>query len=459
MNKDLTVGKPGTVLWKFCIPLLGSVIFQQLYNIADSLVAGRYAGNDALAAVGNSYEITLIYLAFAFGCNMGCSVIVSQLFGAKNYRDMKTAVYTTFIFSGLLCLVLMAVGFIFSDQLLRLINTPKNIFDDSKLYLDIYTGGLVFLFFYNIATGIFSALGDSKTPFIFLAISSIANVAVDILFVKEFNMGVAGVAWATFICQGVSCIASIVVVLVRLSKINHNTGNQGDKPALFSTQILKKFLKIAIPSTLQQSFVSVGNIIIQGIINGFGSAVIAGYAAAIKLNNMVITTFSALGNGMSNFTAQNIGGGKPERIKKGHRADLKLALTIYVPILIIYMCFADSLVNLFMKSGNDATLENTALNVGVEFLHIVAPFYIIIATKIVCDGVLRGIGAMNQFMVATLSDLILRVGLAFIFSAKWGSTGIWLAWPVGWVIGTIISVIFYLGIKKKLDNKSQFASD
>ena len=450
MNKDLTVGKPSTVLWKFCIPLLGSVVFQQLYNIADSLVAGRYVGEDALAAVGNSYEITLIYLAFAFGCNMGCSVTVSQFFGAKNYRDMKTAVYTTFIFTAILCGVLMLVGFIFGGELLKLINTPTDIFDDSKLYLDIYTGGLFFLFFYNIATGIFSALGDSKTPFIFLAISSVANVAVDILFVKEFNMDVAGVAWATFICQGVSCVASVIVVLRRLKNIDHNSLGKSEKVPAFSKEILKKFLRIAIPSTLQQSFVSVGNIIIQGIINSFGSAVIAGYSAAIKLNNMVITTFSALGNGMSNFTAQNIGGGKPERIKEGHSAGLRLALLVYVPIVLVYMFFADTLVNLFMDGE-----QSKALIVGVEFLHIIAPFYIIIATKIISDGVLRGVGAMNQFMIATFSDLILRVGLAFLLSAKWEETGIWLAWPVGWIIGTLVSVVFYISIKKKIETKQE----
>lgn len=450
MNKDLTVGKPSTVLWKFCIPLLGSVVFQQLYNIADSLVAGRYVGEDALAAVGNSYEITLIYLAFAFGCNMGCSVTVSQFFGAKNYRDMKTAVYTTFIFTAILCGVLMLVGFIFGGELLKLINTPTDIFDDSKLYLDIYTGGLFFLFFYNIATGIFSALGDSKTPFIFLAISSVANVAVDILFVKEFNMDVAGVAWATFICQGVSCVASVIVVFRRLKNIDHNSLGKSEKVPAFSKEILKKFLRIAIPSTLQQSFVSVGNIIIQGIINSFGSAVIAGYSAAIKLNNMVITTFSALGNGMSNFTAQNIGGGKPERIKEGHSAGLRLALLVYVPIVLVYMFFADTLVNLFMDGE-----QSKALIVGVEFLHIVAPFYIIIATKIISDGVLRGVGAMNQFMIATFSDLILRVGLAFLLSAKWEETGIWLAWPVGWIIGTLVSVVFYISIKKKIETKQE----
>ncbi len=449
MNKDLTLGKPSTVLWKFCLPLLGSVIFQQLYNIADSLVAGRYAGEDALAAVGNSYEITLVYLAFAFGCNMGCSVIVSQFFGAKNYKGVKTAVYTTFIFSAILCLTLMLAGFLFGGELLHLINTPKGIFDDSKLYLDIYTGGLVFLFFYNIATGIFSALGDSKTPFVFLAISSVANVMVDIMFVKTLDMAVAGVAWATFICQGVSCVASLVVVMRRLSKME----DTDEKPEIFSWDILKKFLRIAIPSTLQQGFVSVGNIVIQGVINSFGSAVIAGYAAAIKLNNMVITTFSALGNGMSNFTAQNIGGGKTERIGKGLFAGMKLALIIYVPIVVVYQLFGDVLVDLFMKEG-----ATEALDVGVKFLTIVSPFYVIIAMKLVCDGVLRGSGSMNQFMIATFSDLILRVGLAFIFSAKWGSVGIWCAWPVGWIIGTVISVIFSFSIKNKLVKNAQPAS-
>ena len=194
MNRDLTVGKPSTVLWKFCLPLFGSIIFQQLYNIADSWVAGKFISQNALAAVGNSYEITLIFLAFAFGCNIGCSVIVSQLFGAKEYGRMKTAVYTAMISSGVLCLALMLVGLVGCDGLLELINTPEEVFADSKLYLDIYVWGLPFVFFYNISTGIFSALGDSKTPFVFLAVSSVTNIAMDILFVTAFQMGVAGVA-------------------------------------------------------------------------------------------------------------------------------------------------------------------------------------------------------------------------------------------------------------------------
>ena len=234
MNKDLTVGNPQKVLFQFCMPLFGSIIFQQLYNIADSLVAGKFVGENALAAVGNSYEITLIFIAFAFGCNMGCSVIVSKLFGAKDYKGMKTAVYTACIFSAVVCAILMVIGVGGSGTLLRLIRTPDEVFADSKLYLDIYAWGLPFVFFYNIATGIFSALGDSKTPFYFLAVSSLSNIAVDIWFVTAFHMGVAGVAWATFLCQGASCILAMTVVFRRLAKIEGK-----EKAPIFDAQILK----------------------------------------------------------------------------------------------------------------------------------------------------------------------------------------------------------------------------
>ena len=329
MNQDLTTGKPATVLWKFCLPLFGSILFQQLYNIADSWVAGKFVGENALAAVGNSYEITLIFLAFAFGCNIGCSVVVSQLFGAKEYGKMKTAVYTAMIASAVVCGVLMLVGLLGCDRLLEAINTPREVFDDSALYLDIYVWGLPFVFFYNIATGIFSALGDSKTPFVFLAVSSLTNIAMDILFVTTLGMEVDGVAWATFLCQGVSCVLAMVVVLRRLRKIP----TEG-KAQLFSGGLLKRFAMIAVPSTLQQSFISVGNIFIQSIINGFGPGVMAGYSAAVKLNNLVITSFTTLGNGISNFTAQNMGAGKPERVRSGFSAGLKLVWLICVPLVL-----------------------------------------------------------------------------------------------------------------------------
>ena len=434
MNKDLTVGNPETVLWKFCIPLFGSIIFQQLYNIADSLVAGKYIGENALAAVGNSYEITLIFIAFAFGCNMGCSVVVSRLYGAKDYNRMKTAVYTTCIFSAAVCLTLMLIGILGSNALLNLIHTPLEVFADSKLYLDIYVLGLPFVFFYNIATGIFSALGDSKTPFYFLAASSTSNIAVDILFVKAFHMGVAGVAWATFLCQGISCILAMIVVFRRLYDIGTK-----EKVPVFNVELLKQIVWIAIPSTLQQSFISLGNIVIQGIINGFGASVMAGYSASVKLNNLVITSFTTLGNGISNYTSQNLGAGKISRIRDGFKAGIKMVWMLSTPLFLLYFFGGEMCLRFFLDNPTEQ-----AMHTGMMFLRILSPFYFVVSAKLVADGVLRGAGMMKYFMIATFTDLILRVVLAYVFSrTSLGATGIWCAWPIGWTVATILSISFY----------------
>ena len=433
MMNDLTVGKPEAVLWKFCMPLFGSIVFQQLYNIADSFVAGKFIGENALAAVGNSYEITLIFIAFAFGCNMGCSVIVSQFFGARRYENMKTAVYTAMITSAMICIVLMVFGLLFCDSLLGMINTPEELLGDSKIYLDIYILGLPFVFFYNIATGIFSALGDSKTPFYFLAASSTSNIAVDILFVTVFHMGVAGVAWATFLCQGVSCVLAVFVVFRRLK------GIETDRAPLFSFDILKRIMTVAVPSILQQSFISVGNIIIQGTINGFGSSVMAGYSAAVKLNNLVITSFTTLGNGISNYTAQNIGAGKLPRIREGFKAGIKMVWMLSAPLFVLYFFAGKWILYAFIDEPTALTLQT-----GIEFLRILSPFYFVISMKFVADGILRGAGMMGKFMVTTFLDLILRVGIAVLLSGTiLGATGIWCAWPIGWIVAVILSLAFY----------------
>ncbi len=434
MNKDLTVGNPQKVLWRFCLPLFGSIIFQQLYNIADSLIAGRFIGESALAAVGNSYEITLIFIAFAFGCNIGCSVITSRYFGSKDYHSMKTAVTTSMISSGITCLVLMIPGIFGSSMLLTLIKTPAEVFADSKLYLDIYVYGLPFVFFYNISTGIFSALGDSKTPFYFLVASSVANIAVDIYFVKGLNMGVAGVAWATFICQGISCILALLVIVLRLKKIQCSR-----RPRLFDKAIFRKFVFIAIPSILQQSFISIGNIIIQGVINSFGPSVMAGYSAGVKLNNLVITSYTTIGNGISNYTSQNIGAGKYTRISEGFKAGVKLIWVITLPILVLYLTFPQTLISFFLDVPSQGAVES-----ATYYLRILAPFYLIISSKLVADGILRGAGLMKYFMAATFTDLILRVVFAIILSkTPMGYIGIWAAWPIGWLTATYISVHFY----------------
>lgn len=448
MIKDLTVGDPGKTLISFTLPLFASVVFQQLYSIADSVIAGKYAGENALAAVGASYPITMIFMAVAFGCQIGCSVVISRFFGAGRLEEVKTCITTSLISGLVLSSVMTVLGVLFSPQMMRLVKTPDNIMNDGNIYLKIYTGGFVFLFVYNVITGIFNSLGDSRTPLVFLIISSLGNIVLDAVFVIMFKWGVAGVAWATFIAQGVSCLLSGAVLLKRVRSIETE-----NKPAVFSRDALKDIVRVAVPSVLQQSFVSVGNMFIQAMVNGFGSSVIAGYSAAIKLNTFALTGFSTFGNGISSFTAQNTGAGKPDRIKLGVRAGLALSLSTAVFFTVTYLIFGRQLLGLFMNKDSSVL----ALETGFDFMRITAPFYAVICAKLLCDGVLRGSECMNHFMAATFTDLIMRVVLAFIFSTLMGkAVGIWSAWPVSWATAAVMSCGFYLkGVWRKKDFSEQ----
>ncbi len=436
MNKDLTVGSPGKSLIMFTIPLFISVMFQQMYNIADSVIAGKFAGEDALAAIGASYPITMIFMAVAVGCQIGCSVVISKHFGSGNMQMTKTCISTSLIAGAALSAVLTLVGVLFSGVFMQWVQTPDNIFGDGCLYLMIYTGGFMFLFLYNIVTGVFNSLGDSKTPLYLLIASSVGNVILDCILIIPLKMGVAGAAWATFAAQGAACILALFLLFRRVKSMKIQGGN------LFSGRALGEICKVAVPSVLQQSFISVGNLFIQYMVNGFGSSsIVAGYSAAIKLNTFAITCFTTIGNGMSSFTAQNIGADKPERIKKGFRSSLFFSLGTAAVFFLLFFLLSEPLLSLFMN-GDSSQL---AMDTGVDFLRIVAPFYFIVCIKLLCDGVLRGSEAMGCFMAATFTDLILRVVLAAILSNTMGEvSGIWLSWPGAWIAGTIMSVIFYL---------------
>ncbi len=430
--KDLTEGKPLRVLWNFSIPMFISVIFQQLYNIADSVIAGKFAGEDALAAVGASYPITMIFMAIAIGSNIGCAVVISQLYGAKQYGKMKTAILTTLLSSAVLSLLLTGLGLAGTRGLMDMIHTPANIFEEGAVYLRIYIAGFLFLYLYNVGTGVFTSLGDSKTPLYFLIGSSLGNIVLDYLFVAVFQWGVPGVAWATFLAQGVACVLALLTLYWKIRQIQ-----TGEKTLFFSFEMLKKISAIAVPSILQQSFVSVGNIFIQSLINGFGSSVIAGYSAAIKLNTFAITSFTTLGNGISSFTAQNLGAGKLGRIRDGLFAGIRIGVLVALPFVFCFFGIGKSMMGLFLEDGSVEAMQT-----GVEFLRIVSPFYLVISMKLAADGVLRGTGKMKMFMVSTFTDLILRVILAYLFAYFGGVTEIWLSWPIGWTIAMVLSVGF-----------------
>lgn len=433
MNTDLTTGKPAASLLRFTLPMLLSVAFQQLYNISDSVIAGKFAGEDALAAVGASYPVTMIFMAVAFGLNIGISVIISQLFGAKDYVQMKTAAFTGFTTVAVIGVVLTVGGSFLCRPILYLLSTPENIMADTALYLDIYIWGLLFLFFYNISSGVFTSLGDSKTPLYFLIASSIGNIILDAVLVIVFHLGVAGVAWATFIAQGAASVCAFWAVLRRLKRIE-----TAEKPVLFSAAMLRRISIVAVPSILQQSFISVGNMCIQGLVNGFGSSAVAGYSAAVKLNTFAITALTALCNSISSFTAQNIGARKLERVRSGFRAGGLMSLAVAAVFLLLYTLAGGALLLLFMDNSSAE-----ALAVGELFLRILSPFYLAVAAKLTADAVLRGSGSMVFFMVSTFLDLLLRVVLAFVLVGPYGLTGIWLSWPIGWVISTALSLVFY----------------
>ena len=443
MITDLTEGKASRVLIKFSLPMLVSAMFQQLYNICDSVIAGKYAGEDALAAVGGSYPVTMIFMSVALGCNVGASVIISQLFGAKKYTDMKTAVNTAFTAFSILSAVLGIIGILFGKAILTKLGTPENIFSDCDTYLKIYSAGMLFLFMYNICTGIFTALGDSKTPLYLLIVSSVGNIGLDMLFVAVFGLGVPGVAWATFIAQGAASASAFVILRKRLRQIETQVS-----PGRFSLAMLGNITAMAVPSILQQSFVSVGNLFIQNLVNGFGSAVVAGYSASIKLNTFAVTSFGTLGNGISNFTAQNIGAGKYKRIPQGFRASTMIGLCVAVPVSLLYYFFGKPVLMLFLNDSGSQAMET-----GTAFLRIVAPFYGFVCVKLAADGVMRGAGKMICFMISTFTDLILRVVFAYILVESYGSEGIWMSWPGGWIIAAFIAVGFYLSFRRSVNSK------
>lgn len=440
MTTDLTEGKPSQKLFWFSIPLLLSVAFQQLYQMADSMIVGRFAatpeaGELALAAVGASYPITQLFVAVATGVNIGTSVLVSQLFGAKRYLRMKTAVSTALITTAVIALLLTLVGALATDSMMAGLQTPENIFADGALYLRVYVFGLLFLFIYNVCTGIFNAMGDSRTPLILLILSSVSNVVLDLIFVAVFQWGVAGVAWATFIAQGAAGILAFLLLLRRL-----RTFDTGGHFLLFSPDMLRRLTNYAVPSIAQQSFVSVGNVIIQYFVNLCGATVIAGYSAATKVNMFALTCCMSFASGLSSYVAQNIGARKLDRIAPGLKAGAAFSIGLALVFTAIYLPFSDVLIGLFLPAGSASGVTDVAR----QYLFILVPFYIIVCIKFVCDSVLRGAGAMRPFMVTTFSDLILRVGFsAILFNLMGSELGIWLSWPIGWFLGSGLSFWFY----------------
>ena len=440
MKRDMTTGSPGKTLFFFAIPMVLGNLFQQLYNIIDSIIVGNYVGADALAAVGASTTIVMLFVAIVTGLSIGGSVVIGQFYGAGSMKKVKSSVTTMLITAVAISLILTVIGLAISGPVLQMMKTPKYLMKDAKTYLNIYFLGFIFLFLYNALNAVYNALGDSKTPLVFLFCSSVLNVYLDIKFVTDFNMGVAGVAWATLIAQGVSAVLSLVWLTIRMKDILRLP-----EVKLFDMGLLKTICTMAIPSCLQQSIVSLGFVSVQALVNRYGGDFMAGYTAAVKIDSMAILPMVNVGNAVSNFTAQNIGAGKYERVGKGLRAGLILSSVIALAVSTMLILWGDVLVGLFV----DSELNPKVIETGTTYLHVVGVCYIIMGAMNNVNGALRGAGDVRRTFVNTLCNFVTRVVLAYGLASVVGSSVIWYSIPIGWTIALIMGVIRYRSGKWK----------
>lgn len=432
-NDYLISKKPLNALILFALPMIIGNLFQQTYTMADSAIVGRLVGEQALAAVGASYSLTNIFICVAIGGGIGASVIVSRYFGAKEYNNMKLAVCTAFISFLAVSLALAVVGILLGRQIMILLNTPADVLDMAAQYLQIYFLGLPFLFMYNVVSSMFNALGKSRIPLCFLIFSSLFNILLDYLFVRYLNLGVSGVAWATLIAQGISAVLSFGVFLWVLRHLD--CGNT----KLFSRAELASMTKIALPSILQQSIVSIGMMLVQSVVNSFGSQTLAGFSAAMRIESICIVPMAAIGNSISSFTAQNIGAQKKDRVVTGYHAANKMVIFCAVLLCLILELFARPITMLFL--GSEGT--STAIETGQGYLTFIGYFFCLIGFKMSVDGLLRGAGDMKMFTIANLVNLFIRVFLSVTLAPKIGIAMVWYAVPIGWSANWAISFAQY----------------
>ena len=436
MNQDMITGKPGRSLVLFALPMILGNVFQQCYTLADTIIVGRTLGQNALAAVGSTTTICLVFISIAIGLGLGCSVVISQLFGAKKFVEMKTAVFTSITTLMTLSIIFLLTAVLACDGLLTLLNTPSELLTDARSYFTIYSLGFPGLFMYNISNSCFNALGKSRTPLFLLIFSSVLNVGLDLWFIIGFKWAVAGAAIATIISQYLAAAISFALLL-RYIKKNFKTDKRS---VIFRFSVLKGISKVAVPTMVTQTIVSVGYVAMQSLVNSFGSDVMAGYAAATKIDGLTIIPMVQVGNANSTFAAQNIGAGKLERVAKGYHVALIMNAVISISFAVILSFVGRAFVGLFMDSDASAR----AIEVGAQCLSICSCFYIIMGFMNITNGLLRGAGDAAFTMISLLANFGSRVAFAYIMTAILNTElCIWWANPLGWTVGLVLAYIRY----------------
>ena len=442
--KRLTEGNAMTAILSLAVPMIISNLFLQFYNVADTLIVGKYLGTDSLAAVGSAGSITAVFVQLASGLALGGSVIVSQYFGGEKNDKIRICTQTLNIFMGILGAVFTAAMIIFARPVLILVNTPENVLNLAVKYLQWYFVGCIGIFIYNALNSIYIALGDSKTPLKFLIISSIVNIILDLLFIIVFKWEVMGAAFATAISQFLAAAMAIIDLPKLMSGFERNR----DEP-IFSKKILMIMLKFAIPSALQQSVVSVGSVVVQATVNSFGSVVMAGSAAASKVINLATAIPINYGNAYSNYVGQNMGAGRAERIWPGLKASLINCGVIMLIMTLVFELWPEGIIQMFLQESE--TNIDQVIKVGSAYIRVVGAFLIVFSSYMLIKATFKGSGDMGWFIFVTLLSFFIRLFLTVGFARTAGVGIIWWAFSAGWVVAFMVAIGRYMqgGWKKK----------
>jgi len=436
--KDLTVGNEGRLIWRFAVPMLIGNVFQQLYQVVDSIIVGNVLGKEALASVGATFPIIFALIALIIGLGSGFGIVISQYFGAQQMNKVKRTISTMFIALGILSIAMSIIGISLSTPILKLLKLPDELMHDASTYLNIYLGGILVFFGYNGTSAVLRGLGDSKTPLVFLIISTVANIILDLLFVVVFEWGIAGAAWATV----VSTAGAFITAAIYLNR-THAILNFRLSEMKFDKMIFKQGVRIGLPTGLQQTFVAFGMMAIMGIVNGFGTDVIAAYSVGFRIDSFASLPAMALSAALATFTGQNLGAGKDHRVKKGLIATLLMATAFCIVLVTTIIAFRQHIVGVFNS-------DPEVIRIGSEYLTIVNLFYFFFILMFIFYGVLRGAGAtLVPMFISVLSLWIIRVPLAAVLSKHMGETGIWWSVPIAWAVGMTGAFIYYISGKWK----------
>lgn len=447
MARDMTQGNETKAIVLFSLPMIAGNLFQQLYNVADTVIVGKFIGADALAAVGSSYTLMVFMTSIILGLCMGSGAVYSFFYGSGQTVKLKQSLLISFIFIFLVTLIVNIIGFLFLDDIMKALNIHYSIYDRTKQYLTVILCGMMFTFIYNFFCAVLRSMGDSFMPLVFLIIAALINIILDYIFVVHINMDVKGAAIATIIAQFFSAVSITVYCLRKVPEV-HIT----KETVCWDKKIIKLIVSNSVMASIQQSIMNFGILIIQGLINSFGVVVMAGFAAAAKIDSFAYMPVQDFGNALSTYIAQNRGAGNYLRIKKGMKSGVIISIIFCAVVSVFVNLFAENLMLCFVNARDTEVIQ-----VGVSYLNTVSIFYFLIGLLFLLYGFYRGIGLTWMSIVLTVISLGSRVMLAYVLSdiPKFGLWGIWIAIPIGWFLADAVGFLFYKRSVKLLNNNNK----